>query len=105
MLVLCLPPAKGRGVDNPYEPRRMDMTDEPIAPKPARAEVTEAWLAENRAKRLAYEAQRWRHAQGWLRRGEPDPEPESPDPAAASGRARKPPRGKIHDKRQGRLDL
>lgn len=39
------------------------MTDDPAAPKPVRAEVTEAWLVENRAKRLIYEEQRRRHAQ------------------------------------------
>ena len=81
------------------------MTDDPISAQPSRAEVTEAWLAENRAKRLHYEEQRRRHAQEWSRRGEPDPGPDSPDPAVPSGRTRKPSRGPIHDKRQGRFDL
>lgn len=80
------------------------MTDDPVAPKPTRAEVTNEWLVENRAKRMAYEEQRRRHMREWLRRGEPEPEPESVEPVAG-GQARKPARGKIHDKRQGSFDL
>ena len=80
------------------------MTDNPAEPTPARAEVTEAWLAENRARRLAYEEQRRRHMREWLRRGEPEPEPESVE-HVAGGQARKPARGKIHDRRQGSFDL
>ncbi len=80
------------------------MTDNPASPKLVRVEVTEAWLAENRAKRLAYEGQRRRHTRPWHTGEEPEPEPEDSG-AATSGRARKPARGKIHDKRQGRFDV
>ena len=80
------------------------MTDDPAAPRPARAEVTNEWLAENQARRLAYEEQRRRHMREWLRRGEPEPEPENAEPITG-GQARKPARGKIHDKRQGSFDL
>ncbi len=43
------------------------MTDDAAAPKPARAEVTSEWLAENRARHRAYEEQRRRHMREWLR--------------------------------------
>lgn len=78
------------------------MSDDPASPKPARVKVTQAWLAQNRAKRLAYEEQRRDHVRDWFRRGEPD----DTDPASGpGGRARKPASGKVHDKRQGSLDL
>ena len=76
------------------------MSDDPASPKPARVKVTQAWLAQNRAKRLAYEKHRRDHVRAWFRRGEPD----DPEPAPG-GRARKPSSGKVHDKRQGSLDV
>lgn len=76
------------------------MNDDPASPKPARVKVTQAWLAQNRAKRLAYEEQRRQHVRAWFRRGEPDDA--EPTPA---GRARKPSGGKVHDKRQGTFEL
>lgn len=78
------------------------MTDDLATPRPARAEVTSEWLVENRARRLAYEEQRRRHMREWLRRGEP--EPETPE-IIKSGQARKPARGRIHDKRQSSFDV
>lgn len=78
------------------------MADDPVSLKPPRAEVTEAWLAGNRAKRLAYEEQRRRHNRPWQTEEEPEPEDAG---AATGGRARKPARGKIHDTRQDRFDV
>ena len=81
------------------------MSDDSASAKPARVQVTQVWLAQNRAKRLAYEEHRRNHARSWFRRGEPDePEP-SPGEPLPSGRARRSSGGKVHDKRQSSFDL
>ncbi len=88
----------------PTPARESDMTSDLFFQKPMRAEVTEAWLAGNQAKRLAYEEQRRRHTRPWHGKDEPEPEPEDPGPGTGVG-TRKPSRGKIHDKRQGSFDV
>lgn len=83
------------------------MTDDPLAPAPdplpapGQVEVSDAWLAANAAKRLAYEEGRRRHVRAWHRTGEPDTEAAETAPDV---RVRTP-RGRIHDKRQASLDL
>lgn len=80
------------------------MSDDP-ASAPARVRVTQVWLTQNRAKRLAYEEHRRDHARSWFRRGEPDEAEPSPGDPPSGGRARRSSGGKVHDKRQGNFDL
>lgn len=83
--------------------------DDPPSPRPPLTKPTAAQLAEDRAKRLAYEEQRRRYTQAWHRRlaglaDEPDDEPEQaqgPQPGKCRSRAR----GKIHDTRQGSFEV
>ena len=78
--------------------------DDSPPPRPPLVRPTAAWLAEQRAKRLAYEDQRRRYTQAWHRGGESDEEPEVPE--QAPGRhGRRTARGKIHDKRQGSFEV
>ncbi len=78
-------------------------------PKPPVTKATAAQLAEDRAKRLAYEDQRRRYMRAWHRQlaglaDEPEGEPErtqEPQPGKRRSRAR----GKIHDKRQGSFEV
>ncbi|MDQ2802290.1 MAG: hypothetical protein M3Y41_06275 [Pseudomonadota bacterium] len=77
----------------------------PSPPRPPPVRPTAAWLAEQRAKRLAYEDQRRRHAQAWHRGSEPEEEPDPSGQTLGGGRGRRPSRGRIHDARQGKLDV
>ena len=75
-------------------------------PRPAPVRPTAAWLAEQRAKRLAYEEGRRRYTRAWHRGSEAEEEPDAAAEQAAGGtRGRRPSRGRIHDKRQGSFEV
>jgi hypothetical protein len=82
-----------------------DVTDNPMSASPPRTAPTAEWLAEQNARNQAYEGSRRQHIRAWFHHGEPDPDPQGTAELAAGTPARKPARGKIHDKRQGSLDV
>ncbi len=85
------------------------MSDEPPS-KPPLTKPTAAQLADDQAKRTAYEEQRRRHMRAWHRRlaGLPDEPEETPEQAQEPQPGKKRgsrARGMIHDPRQRRFDV